>query len=74
MTDLEMIRQVHQAIFGLSDTDEKGMVGDIKDIKKTVADVCSDQTKLKIKVGNLIWFLAGTGLLAGGTLIKLLTS
>ena len=72
MTDLEMIRQVHQAIFGLSDTDEKGMVGDIKEIKKTVAEVCSDQTKLQGKVNNFIWFLAGTGVLSVGTIVKLL--
>ena len=75
MTDIErdaMLRELHQAIKGIPGTDDKGMLGDMKEIKTTVKDVCEDQNKLKGKVNNLIWFMAGSGVLAGGTIIKMI--
>ena len=72
MTDEEMLREVHQAVLGIKGTDDRGILGDMKKVRETIESVCADQNKLKGTVHNLIWFLAGTGLLAGGTLIKLL--
>ena len=75
MTDIDrdiMLQQVHQAMFGVKDTEETGIVGDIKEIKKTVKDVCSDQNKLNSKVHNLIWYLIGSGVITAGAGISFL--
>ena len=75
MTDTDrdnMLRELHQAIKGIPGTDDKGMLGDLKQVKDTIKSVCEDQNKLKSKVNGLIWFLAGSGLLFGGTITKLL--
>jgi len=34
--DNELIQQVHQGFFGVPGTEEKGMVGDMKEIKQSV--------------------------------------
>ena len=72
MTDEQMIREVYQAMFGVHATDETGMIGDIKDIKKSIRNIYNDQNKLKNRVNSLTYFLLGSGLLAGGTIVKLL--
>ena len=75
MTDLErdvMLQQLHQAVVGIPGTADKGMLGDMKQVKETIKSVCDDQNKLKGTVHNLIWFLGGTGVLTAGAIAKLL--
>lgn len=72
MTDEEKIQAIYQAVFGVPDSEDKGMVGDIKDIKTTVVDVCTDQFKLKLLVYCLIFLLIGAGVLEITGVLQLL--
>ena len=36
--DNELIQQVHQGFFGVPGTEEKGMVGDVKEIKQSIQE------------------------------------
>ena len=72
MTDEERddkLNAVYIAVLGIPGTDNKGMSGDMKDLRKSVTEslksICDNHDKLKSVVYGLIWFLTGTGILAG---------
>ena len=51
----ELVREMHQAMFGVADTDDNGFAGDIKEIK---ADVKSQNGKVG-KLSNRVYWLYG---------------
>ena len=65
----EKLNAVYIAVLGIPGTDNKGMAGDVKDLRKSVTEslkaICDNHDKLKAVVFGLIWFLIGTGILTG---------
>ena len=65
----EKLNAVYMAVLGIPGTDNKGMSGDMRDLRKFVTEsvktICDNHDKLKAVVYGLIWFLTGTGLLTG---------
>ncbi len=64
MTKYEkIINEVHQAVLGVKDTDDKGMVGDLKELKGHVKKQNGRITRLEITVASLVTALTGAGIL-----------
>jgi len=59
----ELLIELKTAMVGLKDTDEKGMVGDIKEIKETLKKQNGRIRKNTITIVALVSFLTGIGLL-----------
>jgi len=59
----ELLIELKTAMVGLKDTDEKGMVGDIKDIKDTIRKQNGRIRNNTIAIAALVSFLTGLGLL-----------
>jgi len=59
----ELLIELKTAMVGLKDTDEKGMVGDIKEIKETLRKQNGRIRKNTITIVALVSFLTGIGLL-----------
>ena len=60
-----IINEVHQAVLGVPNTEDKGMVGDLKDLKAHVKKQNNRITKLEIKVYSSMGVaaVAGAGIL-----------
>ena len=41
----DLIKQIHQSIYGVGGTEDKGMAGDVKEMKDCLKKVKSDVTK-----------------------------
>ena len=64
MAKTSKIQEVHQSVFGVPGTEDKGMAGDIKDIKNLIKEQNCRYDKLKSKV----YYLCGVvACIAGGT-------
>ena len=61
----ETLNQVHQAVLGIPGTDEKGLVGDLRDIKKDIQHQNSRLGKTETKVNRIIGGLIVLGCLCG---------
>jgi len=55
----KLIRQVHQSIYGVAGTEDKGMAGDVKTIKDCLNNVKKDVTK------NTAWRKDSKGMVGG---------
>lgn len=72
LTDvIEKANQIHQGLYGVAGTDDKGMSGDLKELVKQVTSANGKRAKLEIKYWCLIGFLGGTGLLEGFEIIDI---
>ena len=71
-TQKELTKQVHQGLFGVNDTDDKGLVGDVKLLIQHVDRQNGRIRKLEISVAMII----GTGVLGYGGygIVQLLSS
>jgi hypothetical protein len=58
----DLIRETHQAVFGVPGTEEKGISGDIKEIK----DLIVAQNGRYRKLSNRVWYLYGALGIGGG--------
>lgn len=65
-TDRKLLQEVHQAVLGVPDTEDNGLVGDFKELKEAVKESNGRQRKLSKKVNTMIGVLVGCGLLTGG--------
>ena len=66
-TTKQLAFETHQAVFGVPDTEEKGMVGDIKDIKELIIVQNGRYQSLRSRVNWIIGVLTGVGF-AGGAI------
>jgi len=64
-TNKELIQEVWQGIYGVENTEENGMIGDLKDLKAYVKKQNNRITKLEIKVYSSMGVaaVAGAGIL-----------
>ena len=62
----QMLQEVHQGIWGVKGTEDKGLMGDFKELKEAVKEQNGRHHKLSKKVNILIGALVGSGLLTGG--------
>lgn len=67
----EILIEVKTAVLGIEGTDEKGMAGDIKEIKQQIKKQNGKIMKNRIIITALIFFLAGVGVLEGADVIHL---
>ena len=70
MTDEEfkLLREVHQGLYGVKGTEEKGLLGDFKDLSDEFKTHCKDNDKTKTVLYWLIGVLIGAGVLTGGSI------
>jgi len=60
----DLIRQVHQSIYGVEGTEDKGMAGDVKDIKDCLTNVKKDVSKnTAFRKTGIAIFTAAIGIL-----------
>ena len=59
----ELLVELKTAVVGIKDTDEKGLVGDIKEIKESVRRQNGRIRKNTISIIALVSFLTGLGVL-----------
>ena len=68
-TAKQLAQETHQAVFGVPGTEEKGMAGDIKDIKELVTVKFTAQQKeidgVKSKVNKIIGALTASSAIGG---------
>ncbi|KKL05276.1 hypothetical protein LCGC14_2607660 [marine sediment metagenome] len=64
-TQKELIQEVHQAVLGVEGTDDKGLVGDLKELKTDVKAQNGRVGRNTLKIAGIIAFLAGLGVLGG---------
>ena len=70
-TQQEMIHEIWQGLYGVPNTEENGIMGDLKEV---LAKVCRNEkriTKLEITIASLIALLLGLGVLDAVNIIKL---
>jgi hypothetical protein len=77
-TQKQLIEEIHKSviqletvILGIPDTDERGIVGDIKEIKEHQIKSNGKYRNLEIKFWTLVGILAGAGVLEGLGIINL---
>jgi len=59
----ELLIELKTAVVGIKNTEEKGMAGDIKDIKKHIVKQNGKIIKNRIMIVGLACFLSGLGVL-----------
>ena len=52
--EIILLREVHQAVFGIKGTEEKGIIGDVKDIKLLLV---SQNGKVNKNSNNIGWII-----------------
>ncbi len=62
-TSKQKLQEVHQGIFGVLGTDDKGLIGDIREIKNSVCETNGKVRKLTIRFWFLLGLIIGTGVL-----------
>lgn len=62
----KLINEIWQGLYGVPNTDDKGVYGDIKEIKAEIKQQNGKVRKLTRNFWILIGFLVGSGILAGG--------
>jgi len=65
-TQKKMIQEVHQGLFGVEGTDDKGLVGDVKELEKYVRTQNSRVTKMEGKQKLVYGLIIGAGVLGCG--------
>ena len=66
-TQGDMIREIWQGMYGVPETEEDGIVGDVKEVIKQVTKQNGRITRNTNKINYIIGFLAGIGIISGGT-------
>ena len=65
-TQKQMIYETHQAMFGVGGSDDRGLVGDVREIKGNVKAQNDRVGKLEGKVAKIYGMIAGAALVGGG--------
>ncbi len=60
-----LIGEVHQAVLGVPDSDDKGLVGDVKELVKTVKEQNSRIRKNEVRISRIVGILIGMSVLGG---------
>ena len=63
----DLIKATHQALLGLDGTEDKGLVGDFKELKKDFKEANGRQRKTDKRLNILIGTLIGLGIIGGGS-------
>jgi len=66
-TQEQLIQETHQGLYGVKDTDDKGLIGDVREIKDDVKNQNRRITKLEGAQKRLYGMIMGAGLAGGGT-------
>jgi len=64
-TQTQLVQEIWQAIYGVPDTSDKGLCGDIKEMTKLQKESNGKRAKLELKFWLLIGFLVGLGIIEG---------
>jgi len=64
-TQKQLIQEVHQGIYGVPHTEERGVLGDIKDIKTAIKEQNGRVRRNSKLIYVIIGVLMGTGVLGG---------
>ncbi len=62
----QLIQELHQGIYGVPGTEDKGMIGDMKDLVVTVKKQNARIGKTENGISKLKGILIGVGILGGG--------
>ena len=69
-TEKQLIQELHQGLYGIPNTEEKGLCGDVKELVKEVRNQNTRIRKNEKKIAYIWGILVGLGI-AGGTGIGL---
>ena len=69
-TEKQLIQELHQGLYGIPNTEEKGLCGDVKELVKEVRNQNTRIRKNEKKIAYIWGILVGLGA-AGGTGIGL---
>ena len=69
-TEKQLIQELHQGLYGIPNTEEKGLCGDVKELVKEVRNQNTRIRRNEKKVAYIWGILVGLGV-AGGTGIGL---
>ena len=61
----EIAREVHQAVLGVNGTDDRGLVGDLKELVKLFREQNGRVRRNTLKITAIIFLLVGTGIVGG---------
>ncbi len=61
----QMLQEVHQGIYGVKESDDKGLVGDLREVKDTVKELNGRVRFNTVKIASIIGVLIGLGILGG---------
>lgn len=64
-TQRELIQELHQGIYGIPDTEEKGLIGDVKDLVTAVGNQNKRVRITEIHISRIKGILIGVGILGG---------
>jgi len=70
-TQKAMIQEIWQGVYGVPNTDDKGMCGDIKLMLKKNGEQDKRITKIEVFVATLSGLLVGTGILESFNIINI---
>ncbi len=61
----QMLQEVHQAVLGVKDSDDNGLVGDLKEVKTALKELNGRVRLNTVKIASVIGILIGLGILGG---------
>ena len=65
-TQKQMIQEVHQGMFGVEGSDDKGLVGDVKETKEDIRKQNGRLRKAETGIKQLYGMVVGAALAGGG--------
>ena len=63
LTQGKMIQELYTTLLGVKGTDEKGLVGDVKEAFKEIKSLRTSQNKLSRNLWILVGILSGSGII-----------
>ena len=61
----QLIQELHQGIYGGPGTEDMGMIGDVKELVKTIKDQNTRVRKNEVKISKIWGILIGVGVIGG---------
>ncbi len=65
-TQKQLTQEIWQGMYGIDGTEDKGFLGDFKELKEEVKEINGRVNKLSTRLKVLYAFLGGLGILGGG--------
>lgn len=66
-TQKQLIQEVHQGMYGVPGTDDRGLMGDMRDMRGRINGLGTSHGRLKRNFWILVGILTGLGVLGGST-------